>query len=71
MSIIKDNLVDVKTPFQHKMVEIADYLEPLGGTELTLNILGVLEKHFYKEMDIAEHPENYPELFYEPPVDDE
>ena len=70
-SLLRDNLVDVKTPFQHKMLEIADYIEPLGGTELTLNMLDVLQKHFYTEMDIAEHPENYPELFYVEPEDDE
>ncbi len=58
-SLLRDNLVDVKTPFQHKMLEIADYIEPLGGVELTLEILNVLQKHFFEDMDRAEHPENY------------
>lgn len=58
-SLLRNELVDVKTPFEHKMLEIASFLEPLGGSELTLNILGELEGYFYKEMDMREHPENY------------
>ena len=43
------------------MLESASYVEPIGDTELTLNLLGVLEEYFGKEFDKAEHPENYDE----------
>jgi len=54
---------------EHKVLEVADYIEHLetGNTELTLNILGVLEEHFRLELDKAIHPENY----YEEPDENE
>jgi hypothetical protein len=49
------------------MLEIADYIEPLGGTKLTLDILKVLQDHFYEDMDREMHPEDY----YDRPDDDD
>lgn len=58
-SLLRDSLVDVKTSFQHKMLEIASNMEPFGDQKLVLEILDVLEKHFFEEQDRLEHPEDY------------
>ena len=45
-SLLKDLIADVKTPFQHNMLELARGIEMFGDQDLTLDILNVLSDHF-------------------------
>ncbi len=58
-SLLKDYLVDVKTKFQHKMLERAGLIEMIGDTKLTMELLDVLTDHFEEDHDRAMHPEDY------------
>lgn len=62
-SLLREWIVDVKSPFQYKILEIASNLEQVGDPELALDLLGILQDYFFKQRDLAEHPENY---FQEP-----
>jgi transcriptional regulator with XRE-family HTH domain len=61
-SLLKEFITDVKSPFQHKMLEIAQRIEMYGENEFILKILDVLEDRFDKYMN----PENY-----EPPYEED
>ena len=37
-SLLKDLVLDVKTPFEHKVLEISREIEYIGDTKLVLNI---------------------------------
>jgi transcriptional regulator with XRE-family HTH domain len=48
-SLLKNIIVDVNSPFQHKILEIARGIEYFGDQSLTLDILKVLSDHFENE----------------------
>lgn len=58
-SLLKDYIVDVKTKFQHTMLERAGLIEMIGDTKLTMELIDVLTNHFEEDYERALHPENY------------
>jgi hypothetical protein len=44
--LLKNIIVDVKSSFQHKILELARRIEYFGDQSLTLDILKVLSDHF-------------------------
>jgi hypothetical protein len=52
-SLLKDQIADVKTPFQHKMLEIAEGIEHFGDTKFTLKILKVMSDQFEEDYEAA------------------
>ena len=76
-SILKDAVLDIKTPFQHEMIEIAERIEEFGGNqELVKNIINVLvaeyEKNFDREIGgFFEEDDYYDALVAEQEQDDE
>lgn len=52
-SLLKDLIADVKTPFQHKMLEIAEGIEHFGDPEFALDILDVMLDHFESDYELA------------------
>jgi hypothetical protein len=57
-SLLKDQIADVKTPFQHKILEIAEGIEHFGDIKFTLDILKVMSNHF--ETDFEASINGYP-----------
>lgn len=54
-SLLKNFVLDVKTPFEQEMLEIARSIEAFGDQTLTLDLLGALVKHFEDaEMSLLE-----------------
>jgi transcriptional regulator with XRE-family HTH domain len=58
-SLLKDIVMDVKSPFQQKGLEILTGIEFFGDQKLTLDILKVLSDSFEEDYEHASHPENY------------
>lgn len=52
-SLLKDFVSDVKTPFQHEVLELATGIEYMGDTELTLRMLRLLKDHFEDQYEEA------------------
>ncbi len=52
-SLLKDFVLDVKSPFQHKMLEIARGIEAIGDQSLTIDLLSVLLSHFEQDYETA------------------
>lgn len=52
-SLLRDRVVDVKTPFEQKMLEIARGIERFGDASLTLDLLKVLSDHFEDDYQAA------------------
>lgn len=58
-SLLKDLVMDVKSPFQQKGLEILTNIEYFGDCQLTIDILKVLADRFEEEYDRAINPEKY------------
>jgi hypothetical protein len=59
-NLLKDWVMDVKTSFEHEMLEYARSIEAYGNPALTFNLLSVLQKHFDIEEEYARtgyHPD--------------
>ena len=69
-SLLKDRVVDVRTTFESKMLELARLIEYTGGnTRLTLDVIGKLAEHFEEEFN---NPDGYQyEQYIENEDDDE
>ena len=50
-SLLRDFVLDVRTPFQQDMLEIAKNIENFGDQALTLNVFKVLRDHFEDEYE--------------------
>jgi transcriptional regulator with XRE-family HTH domain len=57
-TLLRDIIADVKTPFEHKMLEMAKGIEFFGNPKFTLDILGVMLDHF--ESDYQGAMNGYP-----------
>jgi len=53
-SLLKDFVLDVKSPFQQEMLDLARELEVYGDKSLTLEINNALLRHFLLEHKIAQ-----------------
>ena len=53
--LLLDNLLDVSTSFEYKMIEMDRNIQTYGNMELTLDILNALVKHFDKESEREEN----------------
>ena len=58
-SLLKDIVMDVKSTFQQKGLEILTGIEFFGDQKLTLDILKVLSENFEDDFDRTTHPEKY------------
>jgi transcriptional regulator with XRE-family HTH domain len=62
-SLLKEHVLDVKTNFQHKMLERARLIEEfMGNQNTTLDILDVLIKQQEEEFEAAMTGDNSPDL---------
>ena len=52
-SLLKNLVSDVKTPFQHEILEMATEIEYIGGSELTVRVFKVLKDYFEDQFDEA------------------
>lgn len=50
-SLLQDWIVDIKTPYEHKMLDIARELEHIGGARLSLDTMKLFLDYFSKEMN--------------------
>jgi transcriptional regulator with XRE-family HTH domain len=50
-SLLKNHVLDVKSPFQYKMLELSQTIDMIGDKTLTLDILTVFKDHFVKDAD--------------------
>jgi transcriptional regulator with XRE-family HTH domain len=61
-SLFRDNLIDVKTPFQYEMLQAAKEIEEYGGESLTKGIVNLILNHYELSYKIATgeiDPEDY------------
>lgn len=58
-SLLKDIVMDVKSSFQQKGLEILARIEYFGDQKLTLDVLTTLEKNFEEDFDRVVNPEQY------------
>lgn len=57
--LLKEDFLDVKSEFEHQMLEFARGIEFFGGVQFTLSLVGEIYKHFEKEFNESER--GYPD----------
>ena len=58
-SLLKNIVMDVKSSFQQKCLEILARIEYFGDQKLTLDVLTALEENFQEDFDRVINPEQY------------
>jgi transcriptional regulator with XRE-family HTH domain len=58
-AIFKDRLVDVKTPFEHEVLDKARMIEEFGDIRLTSKLLNLLSSYYFD--DYNRHLNGYPD----------
>ena len=60
-SLLKEWIVDIKTKFQHDMLDYAREIEIIGDKKLVTDILDVLINNFQEEFDRDDFPPDFEE----------